>query len=464
MAIVNYDIDAPLETPTKQPTIQNPSLPDPVYVDTRYVPIDALATYVEGARYTVTYYSQVLARDTELHGHDSLNSTVIAPHRKIINFEILVAEALTGASDEETATVRVTGTATIVPPLVPNVGDMFIANIGDGNLGLFQITNLSRKSMNRDSVFGIEYELNCRVNTSPDRVKALEASVVKTEYYYRENLLIGKSPFILEEGAHSLRRLNALRGVIIQYYFDTFRSNEFATLIVPGQSSSTYDKFLIEYIMSIVTVMDATQLVDTKILCTDSMDVLSMPTIWTALKNQDPDGLPFANKIMFTLTTNLFSRIPQLESIRYSGISSMVFPLVTDISNLPMLGWVPELIDYFTPLDARVLDYGRMNEVSSQFGTTQTVLKNTDLTKSNITNLIKPVLIDDYYVFSKSFYDNEHDKSLLESLTLDYLHNKAIRGTDLLLVCEKFRYWGRLEQFYYIPVIITLIDYIMRVQ
>lgn len=76
---------------------------------------------------------------------------------------------------------------------------------------------------------------------------------------------------------------------------------------------------------------------------------------------------------------------------------------------------------------------------------------------SNTYPLIKTVTEDKCYVLSTEFYTNESGLSLLEILTKDYLKLQTIDLDKLTELCARYRDWGKLEQFYYGPILLTLI-------
>ena len=69
----------------------------------------------------------------------------------------------------------------------------------------------------------------------------------------------------------------------------------------------------------------------------------------------------------------------------------------------------------------------------------------------------KPVLDETTYVFTEAFYEMKSGQSILESLTLDYLKGKPIQLAQLSGLIERCRNCGRLEQYYYFPILLTLI-------
>ena len=55
--------------------------------------------------------------------------------------------------------MAVNGTADVYPFIIPNVGDMFAADVGDGKEGVFTITSTEKKSLLKEAVYTIEYTL-----------------------------------------------------------------------------------------------------------------------------------------------------------------------------------------------------------------------------------------------------------------------------------------------------------------
>jgi len=68
-----------------------------------------------------------------------------------------------------------------------------------------------------------------------------------------------------------------------------------------------------------------------------------------------------------------------------------------------------------------------------------------------------PVLKDDFYVLSRAFYEDTADKSVLEILVKDYLKMQTLDLDKLYRLTETFKKLGRLEQFYYGPILMVLI-------
>ena len=76
--------------------------------------------------------------------------------------------------------------------------------------------------------------------------------------------------------------------------------------------------------------------------------------------------------------------------------------------------------------------------------------------------LIKPVSVDDYYIFSEDFYKRTENLSVLEAQVLQYIDGKEVNPKALKVLLENYIYWPRLERFYYIPVLLILIMSVMK--
>ena len=462
MAIASLRPTAISNATVSLPVVQAPEVKS-IISDDRYVPRESLITYVEGSLYTVNYYSQVLAANSELRGHDAGQNATLQQYTKIINFELRVTTPLSGTPEEETSTTLVTGSANVTPPLIPNVGDMFIAPIGDGNEGLFEVKESTRKSMNHDSVYAIEYVLTGRVSGIVDRITDLEKKVVKTVYFYKDNLLQEKSPFLVSEEYNNLRQLKGLFKDIVEHYFKSFFDREYCTLIVPGQIRSVYDKYVTETILKLVNTEDAPEIIKTRVMVMDQDKYLEQPTIWTMLLEKNIDMLPFINNKMGLVTTNMFSANPIFQSIRFTGIQYAMYPIIYDlVGNPDFTIYIPNMIDSYSREQFLHVSYGSLQEVTGQAGDLSELLKNNVLDKISNVPLFNQVTSDSYYVFSEAFYKDSVGCSILESLTLDYLKGRVIDVSKLYSIAKRFRYWGKLEQFYLGVVVMILIKDIIN--
>ena len=79
------------------------------------------------------------------------------------------------------------------------------------------------------------------------------------------------------------------------------------------------------------------------------------------------------------------------------------------------------------------------------------------------TPLVHPVGVDDHYMLSKYFYTKaEYGQSQLELQTWNYLEHRSLDYRQLQNLCDDVKDWGVLERFYYIPILLFLLQAAIR--
>ncbi len=442
-------LQAPIEsTPVQPPNpikIQAPEFKGTV-VDAKSVPMSSLLTFIEGGRWPVTYYSQVLGEDNATAGQDAGQHAIYQQYQRIYDLELRVTSALannqsgTGANQ-----MVVTGSAVIYPFLTPNRGDMFVALTADGKEGVFVITQSIRKTMFRESVYEVDYQLLYMSDTDHTRRKDLDKKTVKSVYFHKDLLQSGQSPMVIDSDHKALIELGKLHKTLVRCMYEYFYSTEFRTLILPGQGGKAYDPFVISLVLNTVNTYEHASVQYTRQYNTQDDNALRLPSVYNAIIERDKTTLASCFRQICLMTTMSFSWQPMMESIRFSGLQSIVYPsdtqahvdyynnhLAKSTAGLPGLGSVPGR-------------RGNLPEIVTQDTPTTDPIK------------IKPVDAHSY-VFSQAFYEREIEQlSVLERMTLDHVDSRAIDAKELLALAEDFINWGRLEQFYYIPVLICLI-------
>jgi hypothetical protein len=81
---------------------------------------------------------------------------------------------------------------------------------------------------------------------------------------------------------------------------------------------------------------------------------------------------------------------------------------------------------------------------------------------SDLGDDLYPVTVDDYYVLSGNFYNNTTEQSTLETAVTAYMNRTQIDTDQLYNTARSFHRWGSLEQFYYVPIIMTLIRSVLK--
>ena len=205
MPIMNSKPSAP------QPTKPSPNeaIPAPykgVTVDSRYTPLSSLITHVEGSSWVVKYFSQVLDIDSEVSPQQLTKEAVYQQYTAINQLEMRVNNELSYSQDDASKAATVTGSATLYPCVIPNTGDMFLADIGDGREGIFTVTRTERKSLLKETCYQIEYVL-VAYSTDTERMRDLEQKTIKTLQFVKEFLLFGQNPVVVDSEYATVREL-----------------------------------------------------------------------------------------------------------------------------------------------------------------------------------------------------------------------------------------------------------------
>ena len=448
MPVLNPKPDAPpREIPHPPKTV--PEMYRGVTVDTKYIPSSALLTHVEGSSYTVNYYSQVLNDDNDVAGQNVTRSPVLQQYRLIEGLELKVTSPLVFQQVEETRNITGTGTATVYPFLVPNVGDQFLADVGDGREGVFKVTNTVRKSIFKDTCYEINYEFEKFSDTNLFTIADFNTKTIEVFVFVKEFLQYGQNPVLLKEDANIVRELRYRYHDIMLEWYQEFLSNEYKTLVVPGQGFATYDYFLCKFMMSFSTTLDAPEVQYCRLLNCDGDDNMNTPTIWDVCKQRNDKLFRMINSRMGLTASLYFPSNPMMEGVHHTGIQYIVYP------KDPRQSWD----DVRKMKSAKLLVYP-LTEVPSIAGRLSELVEQKDLSGLPYGGcpLIKDVLCDDYYIFSEAFYDKDRPHmSKLEQAVWDMLERKAVSLKLLEFFCDTYQTWGGLERFYYTPFVLMLI-------
>lgn len=423
---------------------KNPNIkPEPfqhVAVDTKYEPRRMLITHVQGSKWVVRFYSQYVTPDSELAAQEINRPEVYQQYLKIIDMELRVTQPLQQTQNSSNKEFELRGSATVFPGITVNKGDMFVADVGDGREGLFVVETVEQRSILRDTTYTIEYNLKDYLNQTDHQ--DLEAKVVKTKFFVKDFYAFGKKPLLVQSEYDHYRKIQEWMLELPNIYYGHFFNAEYNTFLVPDQPWTVYDPFLTECMARIVPRSAFKRL---RVLNRDDDTNADIKSLWEALETLSVKTMDFA-PIKFEVRDMLkFSAIPRHSSVRFSGITYVYYPIGDDDTPL----------DRLVPSEERV--FRRPQALSDILNEALEGLSYLGIETTPSTAL-KPVTIDDYYVFSEAFYKHVvEDMSLLELMVHRMLERKPIGIEQLLKLCESSIYWGKVEQYYYIPVLIMLL-------
>lgn len=452
MALVKYNDDAP---PIEKPATVRIAKPTykGVTVDTRYHPNNALMTTLEGSRWVVEFYQQVIDDDSGLNGQIVNREAIYQQYTLIKEFELRVTTPLNTIQNAENKEMQLTGAAHVHPRLTPNVGDMFLADIGDGREGVFRITNSEQRTIFKDTAHFIEYEL---IDYSTDERRAdFKRKVVKTLYYVKDFNYYGSNPLIEEEEYSLVRYIEYNLRTITTSYFRQFFSREINSMMLPGQENAFYDHFLVKAIKAAFNTDEANEIQFIRspdIMHDQTMNAFS---VWDAILHQDKKYLLHAFSQYGIVPSRSFTKEPMMGSIYHSGFQYVIYPSDNEVS-----------VDYDLQRREKPLMALSLRDVPSKIGDIDTLLTENELSglPYGTNPLIKKITKDNYYIFSSSFYNtNEsHEQSKFELAVKDHIDQKPVSRKLLKVFCETYHSWGGLERFYYTPILIMMMKSILR--
>ena len=427
---------------------------DPRYrgiaVDNRYIPATDLLTHVEGSSWTVEYYSQALDRDTTILGQSLHKPAQYLQYRRIRQMELKVSQPLAATQEPNTKKMGYKGGANLYPVLIPNQGDVFVAPVDDGRLGVFNVTSTERKSFYKDSVYAIEYEM--LDYATPDRLRDLDVKTIQRLQYARDYLQSGQNPLVEEEVWQKITQLHGRFDAMLKTYMKQFMSDEFMTMLVPGQPWPTYDAWLVRALSELFETTASSELLAMRQLNCDDDPSMACVQLWNVLVSKDPDLLKFVNQRARLVWTTRFTRNPMFNGIRWSGIRLVVYPVDVEMTVDQELVGLEPLTD--SELEETTSRAGRLEDLV----TTQALAG----LPCEGAPLIHPVLCDDCYVLSRRFYENADGQSRLELMVWDYLYGRVLNPDLLGVFCETWHGWGALERFYYTPIVLMLMRCAIR--
>lgn len=447
MPIASFKPTNGLKTTKTQVLAVEPPQYKSIIADNKREPVNSLLSYVSGFPWTVNYYSQVQTLHTDLRELDVSQQTVYQQYTKITGLELRVSSPIKLNQDPDTATVQVTGDAIIYPFLVPNVGDMFVANIGSNLDGLFRITNVTRNSSNRDSVHTVDYDLMYYVSgVENEEFRNIESKVTKILYFDKDRLMEGLNPNLSTEEYESSNQLFQIYQEMIYFYFKSFYSQEVRTLLLPDQDRNIYDSRLVNYLLKTVSTSDAEEIRKIKTLNTDDDPYLSLPCIWDAFLRREERLLRDSVSKFGLARTGQFLDNPFLRNIQSSKIDYMVYPVTDSETALSR--------------DVRDLRVGeeKIKPTHSSFTSLFNVNNNTLMVGNSLLPVL-PMYPNDSgtYVFTPEFYRSGVVSSVLENMVLDYIKRKCLDVLVLVKISSQYRSWDRIKQFYYIPFTLGMI-------
>ncbi len=462
MSIVEEDGEVPFEVPPPdyveltQPNVVPPSYRSKL-VDSRYEPFTGLLTHVEGSIWVCNYYSQVLGEDDQVQPYNPTQDPIYQNYIKIHNMELRVSEGLSNEVDTETNQYRVTGSAYVYPFIKINTGDIFVADIGGGRLGLFVVTSSTSNSLFKQRLHQITYTFHSYLdNDDGETDRRLVAKTTKNVYFRRDFLKLGQYPLLVEKELVDVEKLEHHQKELVNIFMNEFFSREFSTFLVPVPDYKVYDPFATKIMTGIVDRTKHPLFKNVIRLNVDGGSGKDGQNLWTMLSQMDKSLMPILDDKMWMLNVKAFNQWPTLAGVAYSGLYGVVYPEQRNPLNDNREPSCDGGSDLYPDDPMGLNDMIPINFLTG-FGVIDDEDEEIDPNDLTPPPLIHHVQFDDYYVLSQRFYKRlPHGQSQLELITHTALDGDRFEPSILLNIIADIHNWRPLDRYYYIPLLIIL--------
>ena len=432
--------------------ISNPVVPSPDFktaiVNNRNDTLHSLIQYSTGSKQQVVYFRQRLGVD-DAPTHFSLALTAPAQqYERIDGMEILVQSGYSYSQTEEYKYSEITGTAHVRPPVIPNVGDVMLMDIGRGTYGIFSINSVTRLSHRRNTIHEISYRMMHEViNQHTDEYMLnLNNKVIEVMKWSNDFLKFSQNPLLTPERANVFEYLSDQYRSLVTWYFKTFYVPYYETLIVPNQPLITYDPFFMEFISKAFSVNDSPVLLNFRLYNIEEKKLFTTTSFWQSLLNRDKYLLNESFRNAAIMNVSSFTKFARLAQIKYSGFSGIIVPGSFEYNN-EIYSLQEDLVGKLNPL---IIAHGSVNKstIDKRYGDRQ---------------LINQIYLNKGYVLSPDFYlRNTEGMSHLELQLIKYFENDTLNEDVLIEIIDSVRQWGELEQYYLTPIVLCLMNYFTR--
>lgn len=402
--------------------------------DTTTIPIRSLYTAIQGYPLTlIAYYNQSLYRDQDPDGN---NNGQHLQYKKINNLDVKLEGQFDRSFDATTGYNSVTGSMTIFAPgLIPVDGDLFLADMGDGRIGQFQINRPEPLSIFANMAYRADF--TWMAIASAAHISTLDKKVILESFYVAEFIAAGKNPLLTSKEFNDRRFAKDQLASMTIGYLSEFFSRVYSTLIVPKQPLAAYDPYVVSFLKRLVPgTVTRSKINDVAEYNVDHHAAPNHLDIYSVILNQRVEEIGYCFTKAQHVSADAWSQNRQHLSVAFTSIPYVVHPAQASYN-------VDEDYEERLPL----------------IGTDQIQYLSTSFEYQDIRLL--PELLDGEYVFSQSFYDmdesNDVGLSHIELQLKSYLLGRKVSADVIRFMLNNYRNWSAPERFYYGPLLIALL-------
>lgn len=290
------------------------------------VALGSLLQYIRGTDYPVTYYAQVLGRDDSPQPYDLKQSAEYQQYYRIKNFVIRLQGSMNSSFEAGTNKLSLSGTGIMLPGIIPNVGDVFIGDVGNGRLGLFSLDVVTPMTYRDGAVYEIGFKM---IDYMDGEIEAdLDEKTVAEYVFDRLALENGGAPIVPEEDYNLKIEIVELYRQLVQRYLNDFFSREYSTLLVGGQGcETTYDYYAVKAFLSVVNTRDDQRVRQIELFNLGDHALDHELSFWSMLIEKNKEYIDQVFQKYRVVRTFEFHGHPAVRSIRFTGVKNTVLPL-----------------------------------------------------------------------------------------------------------------------------------------
>lgn len=437
----SYEVEAPVNpqenlaglvqyAATATPTPSRSSL-----IDSEFHPTSHLVNHMEGSPLTVDYYRQILGADDTAK---PLQLGVRASNQyfeKIKNFIFRVTSPLATSQNTENNEFTVTGEGNIYWGLKPNIGDMFITDGGEGYLALLSITSVERLSYTKTAAYAVRFQITDRLDankTQSEWMQDLEGKVTKVTVFEPSLLEQYDNPFVTEEDYLTFKGVEEEQLSLEEYFISKFWLPETQGYCIPNQVIATFDGFHSRFCRQIGFYDSRRHINVHQIGC---LDYEQMFTLWDLMIEMSDRKLRLVTEQMGVYPSRAMRAQSANRGVGFSLYSSCLAP------------WDPLSISNEYTIPAAPDAFKR----------------NKNDFDATVVPSYLPVDCDSSYVLSSAFYTGSVGQMCnFERIVTQMLKEEQVDVTLVVRMTTEYYKLPLLEQFYYGPILYTLLGYVRR--
>lgn len=414
------------------------------------VKIASLLKYVEGYPWTVNYYGQLLNINNTVEHFDPSSPDLTQPFYKVNGLVLQVTSPLSSSYNEEKGVTTVSGSALMPFNVIPNVGDLILAQVDNGEDAIFHITSVVRKTHRKDSLYEVSYTLHTYTSEQPNFVQILENRINETYFFNKDANHFNRDVLIKPSVKEARDRLVLFLEESKNYYFNTFVNPRTSSLLIPGHPLTLYDPILTRFIAKTVEITDYPSVkIHQHTYSSESIDQMSILDCLVTRTMPHPKQMNTTYNFIAAHNLPIRSR---LGTVSFNGVNYIIYPTNPNLKHTVGTPRNPEA-EYINTIKTS-LNYEQVTDL---------VIKTTNNNNLYDTFLLPELFDEDYYVVTKNFYDYLTDHSVYEELSYvellmyKFFKQEPIAAEDLAVCVERYKDWSILHKFYLLPVMWFLI-------